>query len=125
MIDLIATALAGGCDFKTKHIPNLITFPLILYGFFTGVDFPVFIIALALCVYMDWKEIWHEGDSKLIVGLSLAAPERFFTMIVGTWLTTAPISAYIASKKAYDYRMAYAPFVFLGVLFSYIWEIKT
>lgn len=119
MIDLLASGIAGVWDQRTKTIPNIITIPLILYGIYTGIDLTVFIITLMLCIFMDHYEIWHEGDVKLIIGLSLVAPERFFYIIIGTWASTIPITFYTAFKSLPDYRYAYAPYIFLGVIFSY------
>ncbi len=118
MIDLFATFLAGIWDWRTKTIPNLITYPLIVYGIYTGVFFPVFIAALFLSTIMYYFDIWHEGDVKLIVGLSLIAPERFFIILIGIWLATIPATIYCYFKKIDRY--AYAPFIFIGVLYSYL-----
>lgn len=121
MIDLFASFIAGVWDYRTKTIPNILTIPLIIYGLYTGINLHVIAVAVPLCMFMDYFEIWHEGDVKLIVGLSLVAPERFFVFLVGLWISTIPITIYCHYKKIERY--AYAPFIFAGVVFSYCYHL--
>jgi len=93
-IVLIALILASYYDLKSKEIPNFITYPLIIIGFFvmmltmagmsgTGLlQYSVLILACSFFVVglvANQKGWFGGGDVKLITGLILMTPEKFIS----------------------------------------------
>jgi Flp pilus assembly protein protease CpaA len=94
-IVLVALILATYFDLKSKEIPNFITYPLIIIGFFvmllnmgalsgTGLfAYSILIFALVFFIlgfFLNRKGVFGGGDVKLITGLILMTPIKFMSV---------------------------------------------
>ncbi len=113
VLAVIVTLVAATTDWRTGHIPNWLTLPLvaagpILYGMVGGLDGLLgSLLAIAVCsmvpVLLFWRGGMHGGDVKLfaaiaaLVGLEIGIEAQFLTFVVAT--------IYALGRLAWDGRM--------------------
>jgi Flp pilus assembly protein protease CpaA len=140
-IVLIALVVATCYDLKAKEIPNFITYPLLIMGFFvmmltmasmsgTGiVQYSVLIIACFFFMagfLLNQKGLFGGGDVKLITGIILMTPSKFvsFEFFIFFFLITciAALAYYVITtlvrkeKLSKDAVIKFAPSILIGYI---------
>jgi len=86
IIILVALIAASYYDIKRKEVPNKITYPLIIAGFYYSL-FPWTVLNLfvagavfAIGYWCNQKGVLGGGDVKLLTGMILFTPPEFFSI---------------------------------------------
>lgn len=128
-------------DLKNQIIPNVIVYPLILFGlalqfrhFYLGFlvkeDMAISVL-IAIFFFLLWlvsKGRWMGlGDSKLILATSLLLgfPRSLSAFLFAFWAGTIYAVALIVMKKAgMSSRVPFGPFIIIGFLISLFFQIR-
>lgn len=78
---LLLAILISFYDLRYVRIPNAVTLPLILYGSFTNLPKPWYVLFFLAAFLLFWKERWMGGgDVKLWAGIILVLPATETTL---------------------------------------------
>lgn len=140
-IVLIALVAATYYDLKAKEIPNFITYPLLIIGFFSmlltmasmsGTGLSQYAILIIACFFfmagflLNQKGLFGGGDVKLITGIILITPAKFvsFEFFIFFFLITC-VAALVyygittlfrKEKFSKDAVIKFAPSILIGYI---------